>query len=1232
MPSDAAVPNVSENKNDPYEHAFGLLVSTEIGAWPTWTPVATELRPRIETLALCMGVIPRIEAAQLDSIVQAWQERFPERRPVTAGDLRLSALELLRPSVRGTEGSPGDGEGFRKAIALVKASSAGEGVGPELAVQDRDFSEGEARRQCAFGLGLWFTQVATHDRWRYLPAIVPGEAPAEIDKIYVELYAVCDEDTLEDQQIELRGSQRQSQRLLATQYPAVSLTSMVSRTMQRCIVMGEPGSGKSTLVQWLAWAVNQGKCPDFDGALVVRLSGFATALTEEPNLTLLEYFFTALDTNIQDWRPGAHWMRRLASSYHRFLLLLDGWDEVPLPQRETVRQRIVEEQPHFIVLITSRPSGLPRQLGEGERTDFYFVAGLTPAAMEDLVQKLLKVQGRIDLLESILGRIIDEPDLQEMAANPFLLGLMVRAFVRTAGSGSSPRTRAEVYHQVVSWMREQYNLGPGGNDSLTPEHMVCLRRLSHFLLFKCDPPRYAFRGEELADSMRGGSAEAVRRSRFVNRTDPVYDEFAFLHATFQEYLAAERSKDFSDQDFERFFDQAFASVSRLLVLEFVAGLAGPVAEHCRRSALQWFERRDRFGQVVLRLSRVAAAGRWPIEAGEGLGRSLREELWEEIRGNRNMPLTKAAAEAFADLDPEGLAARARTAQGLDNWAIQCIVDAVPRSIARKERLDELLHGMWREYAGFDARGGATEADRHAIRATLARRDIDRDDLSTAVIHAGATQDAAAVPLLLSLLAESAEDQDLQRSVIDSLGTIGGREAVDALIDVVLGDLPASDEGVTSAIAVLHHSGARRKALDPPGRDRLLRRLAVLAPEDARVEKVLEALEACPLREGVGLIAELARCRSYDASLRFAAIQALTAAIDRRQVQQLVLEVESEQSSSVVDGLLNLAVIRAMYVPLEWLEQKISAARDKLKRREFLSAFLVVLPLATGRERQQAEAFIGRVLAQALSNEGELAWALERALSGVAPGKCPLPPSVLPMARDILAKFSEAPNSIPSASVRLAASVLVHCNESASVRDIRKALDVALEWSGEPAEEVIRVQRALVNSLVELAPGELLGYPPDCECVRSALCQMAVQRGWLIYRDRIVGAEGFEIASIEASEEARRSLGEPPDLKELIELLPEQSQRVLYGYWLMVKEDGPCRPRDSQRKIYDAMAVRLDGTIEDEQARSLDSLFPDGLPQFDSWRKALKRIEDRFAEEVEMLAILRRIGLCRRRRR
>lgn len=142
---------------------------------------------------------------------------------------------------------------------------------------------------------------------------------------------------------------------------------------------------------------------------------------------------------------------------------------------------------------------------------------------------------------------------------------------------------------------------------LTAEHITGLRRLAHGLLFEMAAPRYLFRSQELGESLGTGSTEPVFRSRFVNRVDPVFDEFVFLHATFQEYFAAAHAASLADEELNRFLDRAFVSVSRLIVVEFIAGMGGAVARQCQHRAANWLADKDRFRQVVLKLSRLAAA-------------------------------------------------------------------------------------------------------------------------------------------------------------------------------------------------------------------------------------------------------------------------------------------------------------------------------------------------------------------------------------------------------------------------------------------------------------------------------------------------------------------------------------------------------------------------------------------------------------------------------------------------
>jgi len=342
----------------------------------------------------------------------------------------------------------------------------------------------------------------------------------------------------------------------------------------------------------------------------------------------------------------------------------------------------------------------------------------------------------------------------------------------------------------------------------------------------------------------------------------VFDEYAFLHATFQEYFAAAHAITLRAGELDELLDRAFRSASRFIVLEFIAGLGERTAKRCQERAAEWLQTPDRFQQVLLRVARLAAAGRWPQDDSGGIGRALRDELWREIETNDDMEFTQAAVDVFVQLDAHNLCRRARQAQNLSTWVLNCMVESLPPSVARGESLDELLEAEWRDYAGFDLRGGATNEEVERIRATLVDASADAADRLEAVKHAGAARDGGAVPALLKIVADHAEDPEVRQQAIDSLAAIGGRAGTDGLIDLIFREDRTHVESVRMAAATLRNVDASRGALDPPGRDRILRRLAALPPDDWRIEHGLTALEGHPIRDGAAIIGEFALSRDF----------------------------------------------------------------------------------------------------------------------------------------------------------------------------------------------------------------------------------------------------------------------------------------------------------------------------------------------------------------------------------
>jgi hypothetical protein len=139
---------------------------------------------------------------------------------------------------------------------------------------------------------------------------------------------------------------------------------------------------------------------------------------------------------------------------------------------------------------------------------------------------------------------------------------------------------------------------------------------------------------------------------------------------------------------------------------------------------------------------------------------------------------------------------------------------------------------------------------------------------------------------------------------------------------------------------------------------------------------------------------------------------------------------------------------------------------------------------------------------------------------------------------------------------------------------------------------------------------------------------AIHRGWLIYANRIVDAEGGLVATAASASAELSPTGGAPELQDVLKVLSTDRQKALCSYWLMVGPNGACQQSDSMKKIYGTMK-RVSAEFDENLSGSLAVIYPDGLPKFDTWRKTFTRIEEQLADQPELLDVLRQIGLLRR---
>lgn len=1203
-----------------WEQAFRWLAANELGA-VTGDAVPRQdrfLRHRTKTLAILFNLVPRSEAERLPEIIAAWVDRFGHDVTVPLPQLKKVARDVLIPRV--DQETAKANELWQRAVQFSHWQIDPVAANPEPA-ETLAFSV-EGQRKCAEGLLRWFHELKSNPEWNTLPGAIPGDADRPLGEVYVELLAIEDSEVIQCDETE--SGRRISS--LDRGVHATSVETMIARTLERCVVVGDPGCGKSTLVKWLVWATFRGQFPDFDVAMEIKLSAYAAMLAVGPVITPLEFFFRSRGQNEDDARIAAMSLRRAARETQRYLLLFDGWDEVPILQRAAVKEQLLQEDRALITLITSRPSGMPRQLMDGQRVACYRIAGLTPTMAEELTIKLLRQLGQADRTSAIWAKIRDDLQLREMTTNPFLLGLLVRTLVEPGHDRVA--TRAGVYRRLVSSVREQYAHVCGPADSLTVTHLDGLAQLSFQLLDDPQTPRYLFTRRELEASLRGQRAEPVLRSRFVTKPVSVLDEYSLLHATIQEFLAAEHLDNCSPEDKRAFIERAFHSASRLIVLEFLAGLGGHATRLCREAARRWWQSQDRFNQVAIRISRLAAAGCWPVD---DMGLSIRDALWTEISKGKDedLKLCKSAIEAYAALDAVDLIRRVM-ARRPSSWAINCLMDAIPPAIAREYRLDQLLDGEWQDVAGLDWMGGATTAERSGLHQRLSQLDAPPADLREAVLQAGGSHDESAIPLLIEIVNHETLPGRVREEAVTSISRIGGSDAVQVLIDILLN--VSGGEVMARMAATAFMSPGRHLGLNPRGRDRLIRRLAAIPAASVAVKYILIALDNTPIRDGAEIIAELAMSSESTLEVKQQSLAVLKFVTDRRLLERLANWID-EHPPELRLMWLTLAWERSLPIPLGWLKSRVSRCRSEIERDQLLRVLLQVLARSDAATVNQEAVFLHSLVSNALNPDdagGELARALAAAVGEVADKRIVLfSEKTRALVLQLLSRAVSSNEGLSKPQLLLAVALVRHFRDTIAARRLLAGFLEALPPSSSLDTVDYQIALEVGDCLAELAPDELLRLPPDCPGVLWALRSRSLKEGWMVYADRILNAEGLEIASLRSPESLIGITGQAVELQTLLAGLSPQTRCVLESYWLMVNR-GPCHPGDPYPSIYRvAKAICDEETEETEIGEVLRDRFPKGFPSFAAWSRQLNRIEVKFAGQSEAESFLRQLGLFRR---
>jgi formylglycine-generating enzyme required for sulfatase activity len=430
----------------------------------------------------------------------------------------------------------------------------------------------------------------------------------------------------------------------------------------RLVVLGDPGSGKTTFLKYVALALAEGPIvahdrlglnfeadPDARPWLPVLfpIAAYVEALKETPNLALRDFLPAYFRGRaLPDLEP----LLRSELKAGRCLLLLDGLDEVGSPgDRQMAVGRLadlVRACPGNRFVVTSRIAGYDQA---PLNTDEFTHLTIQPFDDDDIArfagQWCLAYETRGDVVradaearaetraERLVADIHSDPNITRLAANPLLLSILALIHYQNV---QLPRRRVELYSLCVKTLAETWNRARGlgdrpinlylGDEPLDERFVVdVLGPLAYWMHEHC--PERVVERRDLEEQLAERLAEygQVSRLKARNLADDFIqlmvektgllaprglDLFGFLHLTFEEYLAARYLIDWVE-DYR-------AEAQRLA--------ADP----------RWWE--------VVRLAAAALPGRWVGElvgavldaglAGENLGRDVVLAGWCAVDAGR----------------------------------------------------------------------------------------------------------------------------------------------------------------------------------------------------------------------------------------------------------------------------------------------------------------------------------------------------------------------------------------------------------------------------------------------------------------------------------------------------------------------------------------------------------------------------------------------------------------------
>ncbi|MFZ2277050.1 MAG: NACHT domain-containing protein, partial [Prosthecobacter sp.] len=441
---------------------------------------------------------------------------------------------------------------------------------------------------------LWSVFVAQSVRecHQYNPRLL--EIPKEHQRRFLDTGEISEKELLEAEKQAHQQRQEYFQQPLRAVLEIVddTLRSTTAGAVRKLVILGDPGSGKSALIRYLAvrWAgISDPAVRDTQAVpLVVDLGAYGRWRCEQSK-DFIRFLEEAPVWH--SWPAGL--LAKLLAQPGRIVLLLDGLDEVfdTTPRAEVMDdiQRFSSQFPHLPILVTSRVVGYQAQRLRDAEFRHFMLQDLDAVQITDFLQRWHEVTfddpaQAAPKRDRLQKAVRDSKSIAMLAGNPLLLTMM--AILNR--NQELPRDRADLYAQASRVLLHQWDTEralenfPGiSNDIGLREKTDLLRRIAAHMQAAPDGLKgnlidgptltrliEGYLQDELHIAQSRAAARAVVEQLRLRNFILCFvgaDSYAFVHRTFLEYFCA--------ADFVHQFN-----VAKTLDIE---GLIALFNRHCR---------------------------------------------------------------------------------------------------------------------------------------------------------------------------------------------------------------------------------------------------------------------------------------------------------------------------------------------------------------------------------------------------------------------------------------------------------------------------------------------------------------------------------------------------------------------------------------------------------------------------------------------------------------------------